>query len=166
MCWLATLCLPGGTITRPQSSSETCMIWEGTSHPLGDRLLGQQTTRRVTLRGYYACRSISQTSSRVKSSGDAASLRTVARLSACKDAHLFDPSSGPFTSLITFSTLREIARSALVITRNNRRINEKPGMPPPSCAARTGVFSRCALASPPPALWPLTPTARRSGSPA
>ena len=41
------------------------------------------------------CRAISQTLSRVKSSGDAAYLRTVARLIACKDANLFDTSSCP-----------------------------------------------------------------------
>ena len=105
------------------------MIWEGTAHPLGYRLLVQQTTRRVTLLGYYACRSIYQTSSRVKSSGDAAYLRTVARLIACKDANLFDTSSCPLTPPATFYTLLEIEQ------------NEKPGMPPPSCAARTDVFS-------------------------
>src|SRR5262249_31110108 len=34
----------------------TFLSWEGTAHPVGDRLMVQQTTRRVPLRGYYACR--------------------------------------------------------------------------------------------------------------
>ena len=86
------------------------MSWEGTAHPLGDRLIGQQTTRRVTLLGYSSCRSMYQTLSRVKSSGDAAYFRTVARLIACKDANLFETSSCPFTPPATFYTLRDIER--------------------------------------------------------
>src|SRR4029450_10746583 len=57
MCWLAPLCLPCGTSPRPHASSATFLSWEGTAPPVGDRLMGQQTTRRVPLRGYYSCRS-------------------------------------------------------------------------------------------------------------
>ena len=40
----------------PQASSVTFLSWEGTAHPVRDRLMVQQTTRRVTLLGYYSCR--------------------------------------------------------------------------------------------------------------
>jgi hypothetical protein len=50
-------------------------------------------------------RSIYQTLSRVKSSGDAAYLLAVIGLIACKDARLFDASSRPWTPPSTFYKL-------------------------------------------------------------
>ena len=58
----------------------------------------------------WTAHSIYQTLSRVKSSGDAAYLRTVARLIACKDANLFDTSSCPLTPPTTFYKPLEIER--------------------------------------------------------
>ena len=57
--------------------------------------------------------------SRVKSGGGAVYRFPVAGRIACKDASLCDAFSGPWTSSVPFSTLREIVRTPLVV-RNNR----------------------------------------------